>query len=255
MWQCNECGQQYENPRSGSNHIRWHHKKITYSKEAIERRAKKPIVVFKKKCENCGEKFESLRDKKCCSTYCASRLAYQHVNKNNISKGMKRHIKENPDHPWIQPWKSEKRYTSQNEVKIREYFRLNFPNDDWTFGTLCHYKWTQLNPDLWSKKLRVVFEYDGIWHFKDVHGQLKRKKLKDKLLEKWCKKNSYRLIRISDDEFLKHGFDHWIKILKNEIYFGTSFVKKYYAMTDSDSIDEQLHQSEEVRSQHPSGII
>jgi hypothetical protein len=52
---------------------------------------------------------------------------------------------------------------------------------------------------MWSDKLKICFEYDGIWHFEDIKGQLKIKQTKDVLLEKWCIENNYRLIRIDEN--------------------------------------------------------
>lgn len=56
-----------------------------------------------------------------------------------------------------------------------------------------------LNPDLWSKKLKVVIDYDGIWHFENIHNQLEEKQRKDRILKKFCEENNYRLIRIDED--------------------------------------------------------
>jgi hypothetical protein len=55
---------------------------------------------------------------------------------------------------------------------------------------------------MYSDKLKICFEYDGIWHFKDIHGQLERKQYKDKLLKKWCKVNNYKLIRLDEECFI-----------------------------------------------------
>lgn len=244
MWTCRECGQQYENPRSGSNHVRWHHRKIKFSNEAIIKRAESnrktadrlfgEKITIEKNCLVCNTKFSYERNKNSknkkqdritCSKTCTAKLSSSFVDKNNISKSMKVFIRNNPDHPFLQTWKSEKRYTSKNEILIRAHF---IGKDDWTFGTIAHYKFTQLNPDLWSRRHKIVFEYDGIWHFKDIHGQLRKKKLKDKLLEIWCSKNGYRLIRISEEKFKEKEFEYWIKFLENEFFNGTQSILKIY---------------------------
>lgn len=79
-----------------------------------------------------------------------------------------------------------------------------FPDDCWKQGfidgTRKHDGFI-LSPDCHSDKLKVVIEYDGIWHFKDIHNQLERKQNVDRALLKYCKENGYRLIRI--DEGLK----------------------------------------------------
>jgi len=244
MWICEECGQQYENPKSGSNHIRWHHRKIKFSPSAIIKRAESnrktadrlfgKKIRIEKNCTVCHKNFHYTKnensrnlkqDKTTCSRACAAKLSSSYVNKNNISVAMKNYIRNNPNHPWLQSWKSEKRYTSKNEILIRNHF---IGKDDWTFGTIANYKFNQLNPDLWSKNYKIVFEYDGIWHFKDIHSQLRKKQLKDKLLEKWCLKNGYRLIRISEERFKEKEFSYWIDFLENEFFNGTNQILKIY---------------------------
>ena len=74
---------------------------------------------------------------------------------------------------------------------------------------------------MWSDVLKVCFEYDGIWHFKDIYGQLDKKQNKDKLLELWCINNNYRLVRVDEDcykniqqieELIYNSLDAIIKI-------------------------------------------
>jgi very-short-patch-repair endonuclease len=98
-------------------------------------------------------------------------------------------------------------FTSKSEVEIREHFIKNFPIDEWTFGGCIRFNGIGIVRDLYSKVLKICIEYDGIWHFKDIHGQLETKKLKDKALEEWCLCNGWRLIRIDEIEYLKdcHG--------------------------------------------------
>ena len=56
---------------------------------------------------------------------------------------------------------------------------------------------------MWSDVRKICIEYDGIWHFKNIHNQLEEKQKKDKLLNKWCVENGYCLIRIDDKEYVK----------------------------------------------------
>ena len=91
-------------------------------------------------------------------------------------------------------------FSSKNEREIVLHFKQTFPNDGWkSGGRLILDNKETLSRDMWSDKLKVCFEYDGIWHFKDIHGQLNRKQLKDKMLEQWCINNGYRLVRIDED--------------------------------------------------------
>ena len=78
-----------------------------------------------------------------------------------------------------------------------------FPSDGWTFGGHIVIDGLGISRDLYSNKLKICFEYDGIWHFKDIHGQLELKQKKDMALEKWCKVNGYRLIRLTESWFIE----------------------------------------------------
>ena len=99
---------------------------------------------------------------------------------------------------------SSRRFTSKNEVSIRNHFIENYPDDEWTFGGGLQIDGETIVRDLYSKKLKICFEYDGIWHFKDIHGQLIKKQLKDRLLEQWCIDNGYTLIRLDENKYNKN---------------------------------------------------
>ena len=115
------------------------------------------------------------------------------------------------------------------KIEIRKYeFVFNkFPDDSWTYGGGLKYKNEKITRDLYSNKLKVCFEYDGVWHFKDIHGQLEKKQYKDKLLEEWCIENNYRLIRLKDEVYLKNK-SKVLDLLIDEIYNGTNKIVKIY---------------------------
>jgi hypothetical protein len=96
---------------------------------------------------------------------------------------------------------SQKRlFSSRKEREIVAHFKKNFPNDRWKSGGRLKLNSTEnISRDMWSDALKICFEYDGIWHFKDIYGQLNKKQNKDKLLEQWCIDNNYRLIRVDED--------------------------------------------------------
>lgn len=117
-------------------------------------------------------------------------------------------------------------HSSKNERAIVEYFKKSYPDDEWkTAGRLVLSDGSFLARDLWSDKLKVCFEYDGIWHFKDICGQLSKKQIKDKLLEEWCINNSYRLIRIDEKEYknIKQIVDLIYKNKEQIIKIGTRY--------------------------------
>lgn len=103
--------------------------------------------------------------------------------------------------------RNNKKFTSKNERLIRDFIIKLFPNDEWTYGGHLIINNLGVTRDLYSNKLKICFEYDGIWHFKDIHNQLDLKQKKDKALEKWCIEHNYRLIRISESWFIENGAD------------------------------------------------
>ena len=118
------------------------------------------------------------------------------------------------------------RFTSKGEEEVKRFFKINRPEDEWTFGGGIKHNSLIIVRDLYSKKLKVCIEYDGIWHFKDIKGQLENKQKKDKALEQWCIKNDYRLIRI-DEDLYKQDKEYWKNKLLDEAYNGKEQIIKF----------------------------
>jgi hypothetical protein len=97
--------------------------------------------------------------------------------------------------------KQRKLFSSKNERLIVKHFKTNHNDDEWKSSGRLQFKGLNIVRDMWSDKLKICFEYDGIWHFKDIHNQLERKQLIDAALEEWCILNNYRLIRIDEDDY------------------------------------------------------
>lgn len=93
-------------------------------------------------------------------------------------------------------------FSSKNERIICKYFKSKYPEHEWKSGGRIKYNGIGLVRDLYSDILKICFEYDGIWHFKNIKGQLKDKQKKDKCLEEWCLFNNYRLIRIDENVYV-----------------------------------------------------
>lgn len=106
-------------------------------------------------------------------------------------------------------------FSSKREREIQAYFQQQHPEDGWTHGRIG-----KNNPDMWSKKLKIIFEYDGIWHFVDIHDQLAKKQEQDWITEQWCIDNGWRLVRIDEDA--KLGF----REIENLIYGEQSPITK-----------------------------
>jgi hypothetical protein len=161
-----------------------------------------------KKCKQCNKEFVGRYKKFCCSTCSAifNNTGRKHLEKtkSKISKSTSISIKKK----WVQGdynhiAKVSPIFTSKNECEIVYFFKNNFPADEWKSGGNLKFTETdRLSRDLYSDKLKVCFEYDGIWHFEDIHGQLTRKQTKDILLKNWCRDNNYRLVRVDEDSYI-----------------------------------------------------
>lgn len=173
-----------------------------------------PTVTKVCKCLKCGKEFEqtakpslwaSNKVRKFCSSECAHSRVWTDEKKQALSLKMKELMKENPIgfiSPEFKAKEVARKNHSKRELEIVHYFKENFKDDEWKVGCINgskRYDDIMLVPDLWSKKLKVIIEYDGIWHFKDIHGQLERKHHIDRVTFKYCKENNYRLIRVDED--------------------------------------------------------
>jgi hypothetical protein len=215
----------FESHSHYANHMRWKHKdnfeslkKI--SEKAKERHSKKRGELLTKQthCRKCNSKisisYYAGREKEFyhCSRKCAnSRGPKTQEQKNAISEKVKHAWKIGKfDH--VDYVSQNKYFSSKNEREIVKHFKEKFPDDEWRSGGHLKFNGQSITRDMYSDKLKICFEYDGVWHFKDIHGQLEAKQSKDKALETWCKINGYRLIRIEETHF--ENFDQ----IENIIY-------------------------------------
>lgn len=211
---CEICGFQTDNGKIMSNHKRWKHispKGSENYKETTKKLSQKgkerygvqdrPAV-----CPECGKEFMSHYMKKgmwkkYCSATCANKQGSKYVDYKKVSDYQKEHgtWQEN----FIKNGLGNKKNHSKRELEIVSYFKENFPNDEWKQGLIDGSKKHDgclINPDLWSKKLKIIIEYDGDWHFKDINNQLEYKQKVDKATMKFCEENGYRIIRIDEKE-------------------------------------------------------
>lgn len=213
---CEICGFQTDNGKVMSNHKRWKHispknsekynetifKLSKSAKERYETQDKNAI------CPECGKEFVShylkkQKWKKYCSPHCANKQGSKFVNYKKLSQTIKK--SENPS--WKQNFINNglgtKKNHSKRELEIVSFLKNNFSNDEWKQGFINGSQKTDsyiINPDVWSKKLKVIVEYDGEWHFKEINGQLEDKQKRDRATMKFCKENGYRIIRIDEKE-------------------------------------------------------
>lgn len=241
-YECSICNISFQNFQLKANHVRWYHKK-NYTTNGLKSLKEKLILFGQQKtgiikdfevfCKNCNKSFIvqerdkifPKKEKYFCSRSCANKRVLTNKTKNKISQSIKNcWNKEEYREKCTAASLRLKRFTSKCEREIRDYFISNFKGDEWTYGRL----FGKINSDLFSKKLKIAFEYDGIWHFKDIYGQLKEKQKKDKLLENWCKENNWKLIRMKDDLYVLDK-EYWLQKIINEIYFSNrSGIIKFY---------------------------
>lgn len=223
MKNCKHCKKEIEGNHSiYANHVRWCKENITNgdkgSKE-ISRKAKErykilsPVLDHEVICKVCGSEFiiterDSLFRKRggkyFCSYKCSRTRSKECREKISIhSKELwkdpiyvSRIISDNVNNP-----NKIQFFSSKGEREIISHFKDYFKIDNWTSGGGIIYNGVRLSRDLFSKSLRVIIEYDGVWHFKDIHGQLEDKQIKDKALEDWVVENNWRLIRIKEDVY------------------------------------------------------
>ncbi len=217
MKQCEICNIAFESGRSFSNHVRWVHKETKYRTQECSSCGKqiaqcglakhqKTCATNKKICKFCKKEFFS-RTNIFCNNSCAAsfnNVARDPYERSYITPEWKDRQSFNTKKNWTEGKFSIARrlFSSKKEREIVSYFKENYPRDQWKSGGRLKLNDAEnLSRDMWSDVIKVCFEFDGIWHFKDIHGQLKRKQMKDILLEEWCIKNNYRLIRIDEDCF------------------------------------------------------
>lgn len=229
MKQCEICNITFTNPKTYSNHVRWKHKKIEYKRKKcncckkdirIENFSKHATTCKLKPCKHCGNNILGGRNvfcnSKCSAVFNNKHKDYKNVDRSYITEEWRAIQSKHTKAHWNKGTHTAQRviFSSKNERKIVEHFKTQFSGDEWkSGGRLKLNKNVFLSRDMWSDKLKICFEYDGIWHFENIKGQLKIKQTKDALLEKWCIKNNYRLIRI--DENFYEGVEQIVNLIYN----------------------------------------
>lgn len=239
--------------RQFSNHVRWCPDNVDYDHRLFvekhktktqqrEDRARGELTEYTVKCNKCNilfvviERSKQYPKKK--KYFCSSKCAYS---RSLSTKWI--NSRKTPEFRQRQGELSRQRhldgiyadqynriiFSSAGERSVRDYFKEKYPNDEWTSGGCFRIEGEGHVRDLYSNKLKVCIEYDGIWHFKDIKGQLIKKHRKDMMFEKWCLNNNWRLIRIDEDLF-KNDPDKWYKILEDAVYGSKELIIKYFTI-------------------------
>lgn len=246
MKKCKYCEKEIEGKHSlYANHVRWCDKNTTngdkgtseVSKSKIDYYSKLyPINEYNVICKVCEtpfvlvereSKFNKRNDKYFCSYSCSRKRSEEAKQKISLSSKKLWKNEEYANKIVKNNTNKNYRFTSKGEEEIKKYLKETYKVDEWTSGGGFKYEDINLTRDIYSNKLKVIVEYDGIWHFKDIHGQLENKQMKDKLLEKWTIENNWRLIRLKDDLYRKNK-KYWLNNLLNSIYNSTEQIIKLY---------------------------
>jgi len=246
-YKCEECDLEFSTFQAKANHIRWHHKKPISTPETIENTKQKKItrevewygefIYDSVPCKICGVmvdiKYRSKKGKKehyYCSSWCRHSRPQTEKTKRKIGKAVSEKWQNDPEfrEKCSQAAVNQRKlFSSKGEREIVKYFKTNFPNDEWTFGGHLSCKDVFISRDLYSNKLKVCIEYDGIWHFKDINNQLEGKQYKDKCLEEWCIENDYKLIRIKEEVY-QSDKDLYTRKIVDAVYEGEDKIIKFY---------------------------
>jgi len=249
---CKYCNNIFKNIEGKvfSNHVRWCPANKTNGDKGRTSLSKAKIkqdkLIYgvkkwhKKKCKKCNKIYEvycyehqldSKKINQCCTKKCARSFSSS-FNTGCIWNDLMREKASNKTKKlWDNPTyrkkvlKNKKIFTSKGELEIREHFKKTFPYDGWTHGGSLKFNNQRIIRDLYSNTLKVCIEYDGIWHFKDIKGQLISKQLKDKALHDWCLANNYRLIRI-DEDLYKTDKKRYLNLVITEAYNGSKQIVK-----------------------------
>lgn len=133
--------------------------------------------------------------------------------------------RENSSRMWSKKFDTDT-VDSIGEREVRKFFQTTFPNDGWTKGgcfsvgkypdgVTAHKK-----IDCYSNKLKVMIEYDGSLHFIDswkYKVRLTEPRFKDNLLNMFCFKNGWKMIRVSDSFYLGNR-ERAKKLLVDAVY-------------------------------------
>lgn len=221
MKKCEICDINFINNNQYANHVRWVHKKIEYKrlecnfckKQIREENVEKHLEVCvhnpknAKYCLLCNKQIFARSNKycnhSCCATFNNAKKDYSKVDRSYITEEWKNNISCKIKNNWATGvYKHTDVHRSKPEIGIVNFIKNRYKQDGWkSGGQLKLSNGDTLSRDLYSDKLRVCFEYDGIWHFENICGQLEKKQLKDKLLEEWCIANNYRLIRVDELQY------------------------------------------------------
>ncbi len=216
--QCSFCGNVFMKlAKEVRRQLKHGHGNFFCSSSCLANSRKAPLLT--KYCLRCGIPFivegnKTRKHKSFCSLHCAMVRNLGSESRKKLGDSMRKKWIEDPDFRnrclggIMNSVPRRKMFTSKGETDIRQWFKETYPEQGWTHGGQLRHNGLRISRDLYSNKLKVCIEYDGIWHFKDINSQLCQKQAKDAALEDWCMENGWKLIRIRDEIYQqdKHGW-------------------------------------------------
>lgn len=196
-----------------ANHIRWQHRdnsQIGVRISEAKTKLKGILVLEERSCLKCAAtfivKYYSGTKRIPVNTHCSRKCANSRVQTAEMNKSRSNFTKalwKTGRYDLVQELKikQNKIFSSKTERAILNHFKTTYPESEWTSGGSLKVGDSRISRDMYSNKLKVCFEYDGVWHFKDIHNQLDHKRGVDAKLEEWCSINKYRLIRVDEDAY------------------------------------------------------
>jgi very-short-patch-repair endonuclease len=94
-------------------------------------------------------------------------------------------------------------FKRNRQVNSKKYFLTN--------------KTSRKQVDIIDKKRKIIIEFDGPHHFKNIFGSLKRRQEVDRELERFCLDKKYILIRVSQSCFIYKTINDFEKKIKDKI--------------------------------------
>jgi rubredoxin len=216
MYRCKECQLSFENAQAKANHVRWKHKKNTFTEEGKRSLREKVSIANSKRhgkqivetidCPKCGTPFERKyrkieKAKKFCSRSCAnSRDWSSHPDRERIRKARRNAALSNPS------WQSTMGNVSENErfsSKAERNLAEKLGDEFFRHKKILLDSGTAIDVDIAHIQKDIWIESDGPYHFEKVHvhHDFQRSKKRDEEQNAHCLNNDILLIRVNNFKF------------------------------------------------------
>jgi very-short-patch-repair endonuclease len=242
MRKCELCEEEFETVQAKANHVRWHHKNVTFSDDGLRRIREglkrtnelrfgmKSQVTEKRTCI-CGAEFTVTfsperyhKGRKTCSKACAAKRTMSEQGRESL-----RQFHRNNPNVWINKGiqsNNNSRFSSKAERQLASALAEHgfkrhhiVRTQDLTFDV-----------DIVSLDKMIWIESDGSWHFRKVHEKhnYEATKFRDRLEEQEALFRNVLLIRVNNEttsvdeqiEFVLNEVTSWDRLTGKVIKFG-----------------------------------